>query len=353
MPKKPTHDPNQRELDFERGAQLRLLRAPLPDSVEIVEGKASRCVLASTMRSVLKEIDDFARDGLCWASAKTIAENLNFNERTVRRATRALESLSLICKTRKWSATAGRVLNHYNIVWSELAVREARFKQQDQTDPVTRPNGPNDQTKRTRGTRPNGPGVQNQADPGSDKTPKETPKETLTPPHPQNHAGCEGVRVLEFSKAETTSTDVAIGVASTDAHPASTDATDSDSPTWFDVEGMLATAGIQAYRRVTKDLRQRVSIAHVLAIVKFFNEQPTGAYGPNALYCRLVKAHPCVSPEDGWPKPRSQRREPQKRPPTRFDVKLFVQKKWREQGRPVGAVLGDEIDRICEAKGIT
>lgn len=104
----------QQEFDFARAEQLGLLeRAVLP-----------RCpaVSANACKSTLKAIDSYGRGREAWPSVDTLAVNTGLSVRTVKRAIRALVGLSLLVVVRKGRLT----LNHYRIVWSELALLDAQ-----------------------------------------------------------------------------------------------------------------------------------------------------------------------------------------------------------------------------------
>jgi hypothetical protein len=106
----------QTTIQWERGTQLAMLRdAVLP---------AGTGVAAITLKAVLRAIDDHARRvGECYATQETIAKCINAtNTRTIKRAIGVLLDLSLItCERRKIGI--GRItVNHYRIVWSELAL---------------------------------------------------------------------------------------------------------------------------------------------------------------------------------------------------------------------------------------
>jgi len=69
----------QQKFDFDRAARLALLDDVPIDTAQGVSG--------ATARSVLRAIETHARGGRgCWASAKTIGEEIGRHERTVRRA---------------------------------------------------------------------------------------------------------------------------------------------------------------------------------------------------------------------------------------------------------------------------
>ena len=117
-----TKPKRQQHLDFTRGEQGELLRkACLPSVVASDGGKVKDAVL----KSVLKSIDYFGRGREAFPTVQTIAADVGYSVRHVKRAIEALEALSLIIKRKKARRTAdGRwaTPNHYRIVWTELAL---------------------------------------------------------------------------------------------------------------------------------------------------------------------------------------------------------------------------------------
>jgi DNA-binding transcriptional regulator YhcF (GntR family) len=100
----------QLTFDWTRAEQLGLLeRAVLPRRPGVSAG---------AMKSVLKAIDGFGRGREAWPSYETLAVSAGLSVRTAKRAVRELVELSLLCVERRGALT----VNHYRIVWSELAV---------------------------------------------------------------------------------------------------------------------------------------------------------------------------------------------------------------------------------------
>lgn len=100
----------QTQFDFTRAEQL---------------GTLDRCVLpprpgvsSSALKATLRAIDSHGRGKECWPSESTIASQSGLSVRTVKRCIKALNALSVICIERKGHLT----LNHYRIVWNELAL---------------------------------------------------------------------------------------------------------------------------------------------------------------------------------------------------------------------------------------
>jgi hypothetical protein len=119
-------DPRQPTFEWERGTQLALLR----------DVRLPRVTGASqvTLKAVLRSIDDHARrGGECWATQETIAREIGVsNVRTVKRAIAALLNASLItCERRKVPGGHRLTVNHYRIVWTELALLEAQAASQN------------------------------------------------------------------------------------------------------------------------------------------------------------------------------------------------------------------------------
>ena len=87
----------------------------------LTSGRANdgRPVSASAMAGVLNAINDHLGDNVeAWPSQATIAQRLKVSEKTVQRASQALESLSLLIVTARPSKSG--TCNYYRIVWSEL-----------------------------------------------------------------------------------------------------------------------------------------------------------------------------------------------------------------------------------------
>ena len=124
----------QQQLDFDRGSQLALLRdAQLPART----AKDGRGVSAAVQKAVLRVIDDHGRGSEAWIGYETIAAESSHGVRTVKRAVEALIAASLlIAQPRR--CPAGVVVNHYRIVWSELALLR---RTRDQAPPAPAQHG--------------------------------------------------------------------------------------------------------------------------------------------------------------------------------------------------------------------
>jgi len=101
----------QQTFDWTRAEQLAL--------VERWECPRLRGVSGIAVKAVLRAIDGFGRGREAWPSEATLAQVAGMSVRTVKRAIKALESLSLVTIERKGPQT----VNHYRIVWTELACR--------------------------------------------------------------------------------------------------------------------------------------------------------------------------------------------------------------------------------------
>lgn len=109
----------------------------------------SRNVTGAVMKSVLRSIDDYAREnGACWASSTTIARETCLCDKTVRRALTALETLGYI-KKEPHRCETGRL---FRVCWERITL-----------DPVT---GPSITTTPDPGSTPLDP-VTGPMDPGS------------------------------------------------------------------------------------------------------------------------------------------------------------------------------------------
>lgn len=130
-------DPRQQPIEWERGTQLALLRdARLPRVAGVSQ---------VTLKAVLRSIDDHARrGGECWATQETLQAEIGAsNVRTVKRAIAALLAASLItCERRKVPGGHRLTVNHYRIVWTELALlrdREPTANNEPQPAPKSAP----------------------------------------------------------------------------------------------------------------------------------------------------------------------------------------------------------------------
>lgn len=105
----------QLTLDFDRGAQLRMLQeCQLPT----LTGKDGRSVARNTAKLVLHIIDHHGRGRTAFLTHDRLATQTNCSRRTTIRVIQALERASLLCVQRD----GHRNCNRYTIVWSELGL---------------------------------------------------------------------------------------------------------------------------------------------------------------------------------------------------------------------------------------
>ena len=100
----------QREFDFRRADQLAL--------VERWDCPRVPGVSPTACKSVLRAIDGFGRGREAWPSEATLAQTAGCSIRTVKRVVKALAALSILIVERRGTNT----VNHYRIVWTELAL---------------------------------------------------------------------------------------------------------------------------------------------------------------------------------------------------------------------------------------
>ena len=109
----------QLEIDWHRGRQLHTLAdAQLPR----VRTKDKKAVSPATMKAVLRTIDDHGRGSTAFLTHATIARQANISLRVAKRATEALNALGLLCVERRVPPRGRKPVNHYTIVWSQLAL---------------------------------------------------------------------------------------------------------------------------------------------------------------------------------------------------------------------------------------
>ena len=101
----------QTEFDWTRADQLGVVERWEAPRVPGVSGAA--------LKSVLRAIDSYGRGREAWPSEATLARDCGLGVRTVKRAVKALGALSLLIVERRGPHT----VNHYRIVWTELALR--------------------------------------------------------------------------------------------------------------------------------------------------------------------------------------------------------------------------------------
>lgn len=107
---------NNRELNFARAEQLHLLRMlQLPTLTD----RHGRPVKGSTLKHVLRTIDDYGRGRECYPSVEELAHNSGLAPRTIIRAVSILKTVSLL-RVRKQLARNGHVHNFYALAWEEM-----------------------------------------------------------------------------------------------------------------------------------------------------------------------------------------------------------------------------------------
>lgn len=103
--------PSQQQIDFSRAEQLAILRdCQLPKGLGVAP---------STLKLVLKIMDDYGRGRESFMAIPRLARDCNVGEKQVGRAIAILKERSLLLVELKKSEL-GTVVNHYRIVWSEL-----------------------------------------------------------------------------------------------------------------------------------------------------------------------------------------------------------------------------------------
>lgn len=100
----------QQSFDFDRAEQLGMIERWQPPRVPGVSTAA--------LKAVLRGIDSYGRGREAWPSEATLARDSGLGLRTVKRAVKGLHALSLVIVSRRGPHT----VNHYRIVWTELAL---------------------------------------------------------------------------------------------------------------------------------------------------------------------------------------------------------------------------------------
>lgn len=110
----------QKQFDFNRGAQLRILeRAIIPDPPP--ERRTKRTRNKGTLKAILKALDSFQRGAAsCFPSIPTLATHTGFSARTIKRGLRSLDSLGLVSITQGRRANGSRGASIYAIQWLVL-----------------------------------------------------------------------------------------------------------------------------------------------------------------------------------------------------------------------------------------
>lgn len=120
-------EPAQQRLDFDRPRQNHLLRSLwLPDSKRILP--SGKRVSLATIKTVLRAIADYGSGRECWPSEETLAATCGLSRGTVSRALHVLKANSLVICQLKRTENGKAVVNHYRVVWSEVAVLPTKPK---------------------------------------------------------------------------------------------------------------------------------------------------------------------------------------------------------------------------------
>lgn len=109
--------PEQRTLDFDRGAQLSALReCVIPD---VIRGRKLRSV--GNLKAVLIAMDGFARKNeFAWPSISALCEATGLKCRAVQRALVHLENLGILDVRAQFRADGSQTSNVYSINWSRV-----------------------------------------------------------------------------------------------------------------------------------------------------------------------------------------------------------------------------------------
>lgn len=252
---------NQPEFDFDRADQLALLDSVPIQSGKITEGKRTDVpVKGATALNVLRRIDAYSRKlGFSWVGAERLADQTGLSSRTIRRAIKLLSQYEYLIV----ESPNGKTLR-CRINWGELSLQVSKLRAIESTTSADTERrhffterGHSD-TKRGHFDTKRGHSVRRK---------EETQKKgTLSPPTPS---------IWQAGKA------------------------DDD---WERVASEVVGAGVREWVRVLDFLKTSVTPEHAIAIVQVYRHRE-GAYGVVALYARLMRAHPEVAPEDGWPVP--------------------------------------------------
>lgn len=252
---------HQPEFDFDRADQLALLDSVPIKSGHVTEGKRMDVpVKGSTALNVLRRIDAYSRKlGFSWVGAERLAHQTGLSSRTIRRAIKLLSQYEYLIV----ESPNGKTLR-CRINWGELSLQVAKSRAVESTTSADTERGHffakrgHSDTERGHSDTKRGHYVRRKV---------ENPKKgTLSPPTPSN---------LPTRQAGNS---------------------------WERVASEIVGAGVREWVRVLDFLKTSVTPDHAIAIVRVYRHRE-GAYGVVALYARLMRAHPEVPPEDGWPDP--------------------------------------------------
>jgi len=249
----------QQTFDFGRGDQLGLLDAARIPSRRVGTARVS----AAAMRHVLRVIDSHGRGREAWPGLQTIARETSLGVRTVKRAVAALADMSLLVITKRRPATGLVPVNHYRIVWSELALLVP-----------TRPGllAPT-ATPRNCGPDHGATGPEHGAtitDHGA------------TMARAWGHHGTQSVKETPIRK------------------PPPPSERKEEEVFLDDLISDYVTAGVYAAAARVRTAVGQTDLAHVRGLLDHY-QAAGGAWGPGALALRLTRATPGLAVDAGWP----------------------------------------------------
>ena len=260
----------QQQIDFDRGAQLAVLREiELPERLTGLGASVS----PATAMSVLRAIDDHQRDGSkCWPSLETLAKACKLKSiKTVRRAIAALESLGLLTTWEERDERGWR-RKCYRIEW--LTVFTWGCEPAPDTASVPIPaREPSASTEQE--IRQNSP-----------------PMDIVTGPVDIESQPVDIESHALFRTAQEAPTPTANGPLS--------------RPGWVQVEQRLRDLGVKRFDLAVDAARKHVDPLAVLAICDFFETfVRSDEHGPGHLYVRVLTARTWMDPSEGWPEPKA------------------------------------------------
>jgi hypothetical protein len=251
---------DQRTIDYERGEQLGILRDARLPSVNTTDGGA---VSANVLKSVLRAVDDHGRGRTCWVTQQTIAHEACISVRQAQRATWCLSEALGVLAVERQAIGRGQMktCNFYTIVWTELVLLcpSRRLPR-----PVKAPHQSASTTDQSAST--------------TDQSASTTDQSAIV-----------AYRSAFEAQQET-------------PHPPTSPAADRSSglSDWRKVEEELVKTGIVDWQTPIVVARSRVTPDHVLRVLQHYRAAD-GVYGPGALHRRLMRCHPAIDPDKGWP----------------------------------------------------
>lgn len=300
----------QKELDFNRGAKLAILRRV-----------AERNVLSSRMLLVLRAIDDRARDQQ--TTTMTLAEIGAYagqSRETAKRGVADLVRNSLLIKTPVVNGT-GKQANEYRIIWSQLnAIGDG-----ERFDLVRKQKQPSDVPPPAEATQvvipPTG---QIEPEPG----------------HPDPSDGSHGPADL--------------GHCDPSLYTAPSSANIPPLPEYWDrLEGDLTFLGVGAAGAAIRAARDRGCHPDDIARLIDHVRRKPGAWGPGAIFRRIQAATPGGDPATGWPTEsadwqRAQKQQQQAEQRDRDAQQAAQRREQRAQRREAAARLEREFGPVLD-----